>query len=99
MGRTLQTHIADAIKAKEDDTVVNILIQQHIDDFNLTVSVTQWRLDNYSQLRGWTYPSQFDYLDAKVKQTKVDKKEGEDQEIEYLAKCIAVKERFPKPTE
>jgi hypothetical protein len=54
----------------------------------------------YADLRRAEYPPIADYLDAKAKQSSSDPailSEGLAQEETYLAACIAVKTKYPKP--
>jgi hypothetical protein len=54
---------------------------------------------SYSILRNQNYPNISEYLDAKVKQTSTDPNivlEGQQQETDYLNKCLNIKEQFPK---
>lgn len=59
-----------------------------------------WRVENYAMLRRLAYPDMADYLDAQVKMTSGDsdlQAAGRAQLDAYLAACLAVKARFPKP--
>ena len=58
-------------------------------------------VNSYKTKRAAEYPNITDYLDAKAKQASTDettKAEGEAQEAAYLAACLAVKAKYPKPT-
>lgn len=95
----LITDIARATKAGADDTVLNALIQQFIDDWQISTTVNQWRLDNYKDLRRWSYPESAEFLDAEVKLASdktEDKDEGKTQRKSYTDSCLAVKTRFVK---
>lgn len=50
----------------------------------------EWNATEYQRLRAAEYPPMSDYLDGVVKgdQTQVDK---------YVADCLAVKAKYPKP--
>lgn len=50
----------------------------------------EWNATEYQRLRAAEYPPMSDYLDGVVKgdQTQVDK---------YVAECLAVKAKYPKP--
>ena len=53
------------------------------------------------KLREAAYPPQADFLDAKVKQSSTNEviaAAGLAQEHTYLAACLAVKAKYPKPT-
>lgn len=98
MIRTTIANVAKAIKNKQNDDDINSVIQKHINDFKLSISIEQWKVNNYSDLRRWAYPSFEEYLDAMVKISAggETKTEGESQLNDYYTKCISVKERFPK---
>ena len=54
----------------------------------------------YKAKRTAEYPPAADYLDAKVKQASTDPTivaAGQAQEATYLAACLAVKAKYPKP--
>jgi hypothetical protein len=87
------TRLYSAIK--NDDPIDEIIIE----DFKAE-SVEQWKLDNYAMLRMWTYPEYLEYLDAIVKINSSDTTleiEGQAQLDKYIADCLNVKLRFPKP--
>ena len=52
----------------------------------------EWNATEYQRLRAAEYPPMSDYLDGVVKgdQAQVDK---------YVADCLAVKAKYPKPSE
>ena len=101
--RTLITDIYNAIDSGADDTALDVIIQQHIDDYALTTTVAQFRIDNYTRLRRWAYPDPADRFDADVKfdyGSRCDdpgvQAEGQAQLNAYYDACWAVKIRFPK---
>lgn len=54
----------------------------------------------YAEKRAAEYPNYLDYLDAQVKKASDDddiRAAGLIQEQEYLAACLAVKAKYPKP--
>ena len=57
MKRTLITHIAEALMGGADD--VDALIQQHIDDFNLTTTLSEWKIKHHFVLRRWCSPQTY----------------------------------------
>jgi hypothetical protein len=60
------------------------------------------QLDYCRQMRKSEYPPFEDYLDAKVKQSCFDSnvvEEGLIQEEEYYQACLAVKAKYPKPSQ
>lgn len=92
--------IAQSVIKGDDDTALNIIIQGHIDSFNIQTTVAQWRLDNYSELRRWAYPNPVDLSDSVIKMESGDPTlvtEGEAQRAQYVSDCLNVKTRFPKP--
>lgn len=55
---------------------------------------------SYAELRAAEYPPMADYLDAQVKLNSGDAEliaEGQTQLDTYIAACLAVKEKYPKP--
>ena len=67
-----------------------------------TMTQAQWdaAMVAYRALRAPAYPPEADYLDAKVKQSSGDpamQTAGAAQETTYLAACLAVKAKYPKP--
>ena len=57
---------------------------------------------SYTEQRAAEYPPMVDYLDAQVKINSKDAKlmaEGQAQMDAYVAACLAVKEKYPKPAE
>ena len=94
-------HPTVADKVKESDSILNQAIQEFLDSsyyFGLPITVAQWKIDNYSDLRQLAYPSIYDFVDAKMKvkfRTKY-RDEGDIQLDEYYTKREAVKMRFPK---
>lgn len=90
---------------KEGKGISNCSLFKNIPKEDLIeVEVTQeeWDKDyelSYVEKRKREYPSQFDYLDAKVKQESFIeqiREEGINQEQEYINKCLAVKAKHPK---
>lgn len=60
-------------------------INQEIDRLN-----SEWQATEYQRLRAAEYPDFKDYLDGIVK--------GDQDQIDaYVAACLAVKEKYPKP--
>ena len=56
---------------------------------DVSEQMTQWKIDNYQVLRKPIYPNVAEYIDAMVK--------GDNNAIlEYIDKCLAVKEKYPK---
>ena len=54
----------------------------------------------YKTKRAAEYPPYVDYIDAQVKKASLDsaiKAAGIAQEAEYIAACLAVKGKYPKP--
>ena len=97
---TLITDIANNIYESDED--LNILVASHIsgefycgDD----ITVEQWRINNYEDLRRWAYPNQTDFNDAQVKINSginALQLEGQIQLESYVQNCIMIKKRFPK---
>ena len=54
----------------------------------------------YSELRAAEYPDYREFLDAEVKINSSDEAliaEGETQKAKYVADCLVVKAKYPKP--
>ena len=97
--RTLITRIAQSVRNGDDDTALNVIIQQHITSYGLSETVAEWRVVNYEKLRRWSYPCICEFNDSKVKLASGDttiEAEGQAQLDQYVADCLAVKSRFPK---
>jgi len=91
------TDIADNIH--QDDEQLNDIISTYLFSQGIESTVSQWRLDNYIDLRRWAYPDKEDYLDGIVKLSSSDETvqtEGQEQIDTYTTACLAVKARFPK---
>ena len=77
------------------DTELDAYIDQY---FYGRVDVHQWKKDHYRILRIRHYPPVVDFIDAQVKiADPAQKAAGEAQMAQYVNKCLAVKQRFPKP--
>jgi hypothetical protein len=63
------------------------LVEFHL---RVTNAGPQTYVKTYAQLRAEEYPPMTDYIDGVVKgdQAQID---------EYIAKCLAIKEKYPKP--
>lgn len=56
---------------------------------DVSEQMIQWKIGNYQLLRKPIYPNVAEYIDAMVK--------GDNKAIlEYIDKCLAVKEKYPK---
>lgn len=86
----------------EPDEALNEVIQKFIDGSFYagdTITVQQWRIDNYSMLRDWAYPKLKEKSDADVKLlSKIPEmvEVGQLQLDAYVQDCLNVKTRFPK---
>lgn len=80
-------HTFNCVVANDTETDLNELVQWNID--NLSAAFVEPQL-SYADKRKNEYPPITDYLDGVVKgnQTQID---------EYIAKCLAVKAKYPKP--
>lgn len=97
MSKVLITDVVTVINGS--DSVLDSVILDYITDNDLGISVSQWKLNNYSELRRWAYPQCADLFDALVKQNSGDSElisEGDGQFLNYIQACLAVKTRFPK---
>lgn len=86
------------IQGITDEELFNQVIHDH---FLGRVDVTQWRIVNYSILRTLFYPPMTEYVDAQAKLSSSDpviKQAGQDQLDQYNRDSLAVKARFPKPS-
>jgi hypothetical protein len=93
---TYETDIYYAIKSPNIDSVIQSFLERN----NIQSTVLEWRLMNYTKLRKWDYPEYVEYLDAIVKLNSTIlsiKTEGQAQLDQYIADCLNVKIRFPKP--
>jgi hypothetical protein len=99
MTKTLITDIAKAIQEGESDSEVKTLILKYKEDFKVNVAPDDWMIQNYALLRRWAYPDIEDFLDATVKINSGDPAlaaEGQAQLDDYVAKCLAVKAKYPE---
>lgn len=80
-------HIFNCVVANDTEADLNELVQWNID--NLSTPFVEPQL-SYADKRKNEYPPIEDYIDGVVKgnQTQID---------EYIAKCLAVKAKYPKP--
>ncbi len=84
------------------DSILNQVIQDFIDGkyfYDTPITVEQWRLNNYSELRQWAYPKPSELNDAQVKINSGISElvtEGEQQMEDYVNDCLNIKTRFPK---
>lgn len=101
--------VYQSVKDGDDDTELNIVIQQFLTDQGLSDTVSQWRLANYKDLRKWAYPDQADFMNSYINRMIL---EEDDEEFvpphsteydTYTAEIIAYGElfynvnvRFPK---
>ena len=80
--------ISASVKNGDDDTALNVVIQQYIDDWALTETVAGWRAAEYEQLRNWAYPSVAVYYAALIANNQAAL-------AQYYADYAAVDLRFP----
>ena len=96
---TLQSDIPKAIQNGVLDTQLNAIIAEYLAVWNINKTVSEWRLENYAQLRRWAYPPMAEFNDAQAKLnsgiTELES-EGQNQLDNYVQKCLDVKARFPK---
>ena len=92
--------IAKSIHGSDED--LNLIIQSFLDGkayYGSDITVEQWRLDHYVDLRRWAYPDISEYNDAQVKInsgiTELEA-QGVQQNAEYVQACMDIKTRFPK---
>ena len=84
------------------DTELNQIIQNYLNGKyyrGYFITVQQWRLDNYKDLRKWAYPKTTEYNDAQVKLNSSIpelEQQGQEQFNKYIQDCLNVKTRFPK---
>ncbi len=83
----------DVVNYIASDELLNKAIE------NLGENVTAYRLLHWFTFRSKAYPPMTDYLDGQAKLSDPALAvEGQLQIQKYLDDCIAVKQRFPKPT-
>ena len=84
------------------DNVLNNFINNYLNGRYYNgepITVQQWRLDNYKQLRKWAYPKIEEYNDAQVKLNSGIselEQQGQEQLNKYIQDCLDIKTRFPK---
>ena len=80
-------HTFNCVVAKDTEADLNELVQWNID--NLSAPFVEPQL-SYADKRKSEYPSIENYIDGVVKgdQTQIDN---------YIAECLAVKAKYPKP--
>jgi hypothetical protein len=96
---TLITNIAEAIKSKKTEEEIDIIIQNFIDEHDISSSKEEWKIANYVDLRRWAYPDTNILNDAMVKINsgiELIETEGQQQLEQYYKDCLEVKQRFPK---
>jgi len=95
---TLITDIAHDVNNNSlDDTIQNFINGKYY--YGEKTTVDEWKLLNYSDLRRWSYPDFFEYIDAHVKLKSKDNTtevDGQKQLDIYINKCLNVKIKFPK---
>jgi len=75
------------------------IISANIDEWRELIKIQNETNLSYQEKRKREYPPIEDFLDSKVKQGSLDeliKLEGIKQEQDYINKCLAVKEKYPK---
>ena len=96
---TIHGDIARSAAGGATDEELNQVIQQYLNDQGIDKTVSQWRLENYAQLRRWVYPPIEEYNDAQAKLnsgiTELEQ-EGQAQLDAYVQNCLDVKARFSK---
>lgn len=103
-----EQELREVISLGKDETVINVFLESYLQglefdkwkvDKDLEIDIyepidileqmIQWKLDNYKILREPLYPNMAEYIDAIVK--------GDvEAEIDYINKCLEVKEKYPK---
>lgn len=84
-------------KSMTDAGIITEIKKVYGDDLDIKEFVEK----HYDRLRTIFYPNTIEYIDAQIKLSSTDKKTqkiGQKQLDKYLADCLAVKARFPKPT-
>lgn len=96
---TLHSDIPRAIQNDATDSELNNVISSYLSDHSISKTVSQWRIENYAQLRKWAYPNIMEFIDAQVliNSSKSDFIEKGKQQLQsYIQACLDVKDRFPK---
>jgi hypothetical protein len=91
--------IYKAVKEQLSDGLLNEIIDNSLVSAGESQTVSDWRLENYAQLRSWSYPEYTEFLDAQVKINSGDiilQGEGKYQLDYYFANCLNAKIKFPK---
>ena len=92
-------HMQKSIDLGESDEELNQFIFEYLSYRNINKTVSEWRIENYAQLRRWTYPPMTELNDAQAKLnsgiTELEN-EGQNQLDDYVQACLDVKARFPK---
>lgn len=92
--------IYNSVKAGDDDAALDGLILQYLIDQGISLTVEEWRVDNYALLRKWAYPDPVEIGDAESKENSSDPRliaSGHIQKAKYYADCLVVKDRFQPP--
>jgi hypothetical protein len=100
VGKVQYEHILASIKLSDDS--LNGIVQAYIDQEELNITVGQFRVLQYSDLRAVDYPDSKERDDAQAKLFSTDpviQAEGQAQLDQYYSDCLAVKARFPKQQE
>ena len=96
---TLQSDIPRAIQNRASDSQLDTIIKEYLAVWNISKTVSEWRIENYAQLRRWAYPPMAELNDAQAKLnsgiTELEN-EGQNQLDSYVQKCLDIKARFPK---
>jgi hypothetical protein len=93
----MQIYLNDIINNIHNQDELDAVIAAYTNQYGMDAS--QWKIDNYVDLRQWAYPPYGEYLDAVVKVNSTEHElqaEGQAQLDKYYADCLAVKDRFPK---
>ncbi len=101
-GKTLITDIAVAVRNQESNTAINKVILSYLVEESLDVSLIDWRIENYTQLRTWGYPAVERFTTARSKVETGDfyfdadlREEGKNELNQYYADYLRTAHKFP----
>ena len=98
-----ENELREVISLGKSEEVINVFLESYLQGLeyekcedkelfelvDVSEQMKQWKLDNYQILRKPIYPDIAEYIDAMVK--------GDNNSIlEYIDKCLVVKEKYPK---
>ena len=98
-----ENELREVISLGKSEEVINVFLESYLQGLeyekcedkelfelvDVSEQMKQWKLDNYQILRKAIYPNIAEYIDDIVKGDN-------DATLEYINKCLVVKEKYPK---